>query len=1063
MNKIFQAAPLLIAFFFASQLYGQTVYVAPNGTGNGSSWSNATGNLLTALDNAIAGTQIWVKEGTYRPTTCTNCNFNDRNLYFQVKNGVKLYGGFGGFETDLSQRNTAQHPTYLSGDIDQDGSLANNSFTVVFTKNVSALTVVDGFTIMGGNADQAGAGLGTPQTSGAGWFNLGSTTGASSHPTISNCVFQNNYAWGYGGGMFNDGSFNGACNPVLTNCKFIGNVARDGGGGIYNTGSFGGSANPVYNDCQFIANVAELNGGGGMFNMGQAGNSSPILNNCRFERDSAFLDGGGLYNFGRQGISSPIVTDCVFEKNVAELGGAVYNDATFTGYSGAEFYNCRFTENHSTNDGAAMYNSGYQGTCNANLISCLFENNNSAFAGGAIFNNGNEGVSNPIVRNCRFIGNHADTYGGAIYNFGKGNLASQTPGNCSPELTNCLFQNNYALSAGAVYNLGAELGNANAMITNCTFYGNHANIGGALYCNAGEQGTGVASPMVRNCIFWANTAGEGKVFRIIWGTPTISNSLVDMADCSGLYNGNGGIVNCGSGMKFNLDPKFASPASGNFHLESGSPAIDDGDNPAIAETGVGIDLDSLPRIFNSTVDMGVYEFGSTMGSAPLIVQNPQPVTVCEGSTVTFSVSANGVQPLVYQWYRNGAAISGASQNVYSIAAATQSNAGSYTCVVTNGAGSTTSQDASLTVNAPALVELEIVASQTEICQGEPVTFTANPTHGGAAPIYQWFLNGNAFGSSIQQFTINQLQDGDQFTCQVTSSETCVQEQNAFSNILTINVESLLTASLTVAADAGTVCEGTPVTLTATPINGGNSPSYSWTLDGMVVGANAPTLLVANPSDGNAIQCTMTSSKACVAQNPISSNTINLNVLENLVATVEINPSFDSTICKGDLVWFDAAIANGGAAPNYEWLLNGQAAGNGSSTFTTDQLKDGDVVVCYLHSSETCLLENPVLSNSVQVAVDVCGAADGVENKPNVGFSVFPNPSSGKIIVEIFEPKAIFAVRIVNAQGQFVLASLENHTNFPFKQELDLSSLPKGVYLLQIMSGTQLGVQKLVLH
>lgn len=1062
MNKIIQTSTLLLALVFASQSAGQTVFVTPNGTGTGTTWADAMGNLRAAVDNAIAGTQIWVKEGTYHPTTCTNCNFNDRNQYFQLKNGVKLYGGFGGFETDINQRNIEAHPTFLSGDINQDGTLADNSFTVVFTKNVSALTVVDGFTITGGNADQSGAGLGTPQTSGAGWFNLGSTTGSSSHPTISNCIFQNNYAWGYGAGMFNDGSFSGACNPVLTNCKFISNTSRDGGGGMYNTGSFGGNCNPTISNCEFIANKAELTGGGGIFNMGQDGNSSPVITNCRFEQDTALLDGGALYNFGRHGNSSPIVANCTFEQNVAEFGGGIYNDGTFSGYSGPTFTNCHFTLNRSMGDGAAMYNSGYQGTCSPSLLSSMFENNNSGFAGGAIFNNGNEGVSSPVIRNCRFVNNHADTYGGAMYNFGKGNLAAQVAGNSSPELTNCLFYNNFALSAGAVYNLGAEMGNANAMITNCTFYGNHANIGGALYCNAGEQGTGVASPTVRNCIFWENMAGEGKVFRIIWGTPTISNSLADVADCNGLYNGNGGIVNCGGGMKFNENPMFVSPASGNFHLQNGSPAIDDGDNPAIAETGVGIDLDSLPRIHNSTVDMGVYEFGSTMGNAPLIVQNPMPQAVCQGSAVTFSVSANGVQPLDFQWYRNTVAISGATQNVLNIAAASQADAGNYTCVVSNGSGNTTSQAALLTVNAPAVVALEIVASQTEICQGESITFTATPTHGGAAPLFHWFLNGNAFGGSVQSFTISQLQDGDQFSCQVTSSEACVQNAMATSNILTVNVESLLTASLTIAADAGTVCEGNPVTLNASPINGGNSPSYLWTLNGMVVGANAPTLLVANPADGSAIQCAMTSSKSCVVQNPVTSNMVTLDVMNNLSASIQVVPSFDSTICAGDVVFFTASATNGGAAPSYEWLLNGQAAGNGSATFTTSQLQDGDVVVCYLNSSEACLVDNPVLSNAVQVSVDVCGATGGNETE-KLGFTVFPNPSSGKIIVEFLEQKTIFAVRIVNTQGQLVLESLENHTKFPFKRELDLSGLPKGVYLLQIMSGTQFGVQKLVLH
>jgi hypothetical protein len=208
---------------------------------------------------------------------------------------------------------------------------------------------------------------------------------------------------------------------------------------------------------------------------------------------------------------------------------------------------------------------------------------------------------------------------------------------------------------------------------------------------------------------------------------------------------------------------------------------------------------------------------------------------------------------------------------------------------------------------------------------------------------------------------------------------------------------------------------------------------------------------------------MTSSKACVVKNPVASNTATLFVTENMVASIQIAPSFDSTICLGDEVWFDATVSNAGLSPVYEWLVNGQVAGVGGSTFSTDQLLDGDVVVCQLQSSENCVVENPVLSNTVQVAVDVCGATEGVEKKPRLGFNVSPNPSSGKIIVEFFESKAIFAVKLVDAQGQIVLASLENHTNFPFKYELDLSGLPKGVYLLQIMSGTQLGVQKLVLH
>jgi hypothetical protein len=1053
-----------VLLFFASQILGQTIFVKPNGNGSGASWADAKGDLKAVLDNATAGTQIWVKEGTYRPTSCTNCVFNDRNQSFQIKNGVKLYGGFGGFETDPSQRNIAAHPTILSGDIDQDGTLANNSFSVIFTQNISNQTVVDGFTVSGGNADQGAAGLGTPQTSGAGWFNLGSTPGAVSSPVIRNCIFTHNYAWGYGAGMFNDGSFSGSASPAYTNCQFIANVARDGGGGLYNTGSFSGSSSPVLTNCQFIANKSELSDGGGIFNMGQLGSSSPTLAGCRFERDSAFNEGGGMVNFGKNGNASPILSDCIFDKNAAEFGAGVYNDGTTVGFSGSQFLNCVFTENHSMNDGAAMYNSGYQGTCNPMIVGCLFENNHAGFAGGALFNNGNEGVSSPIIHNSRFLGNHTDTYGGAIYNFGKGNLAAQVEGNASPELTNCLFYNNMAYSAGAVYNLGAELGNANAVITNCTFYGNHAHIGGALYCNAGENGTGVASPTLENCILWGNIGeDEGNVFRIIWGTPTISHSLVDVADCNGLYNGNGGIVNCGSGMVFNQDPLFASPASGNFHLNGGSPAVDDGNNAAITATGASIDLDSLPRIFNSTVDMGVYEFGSSLGSAPSITQNPQSQTACQGESVVFSVSASGAQPFGFQWFKDGVAIPNATQNEYFIPVAGQSNTGSYTCVVTNGAGSATSQAAILTVNAPAVVSVQITASQLQVCQGEAVTFTAQPTNGGVAPSFQWFLNGNAIGSSVQSFSSSQLEDGDTFTCQVTSSETCVQNSAATSNSITIAVESLLTASLSIAADEATVCEGTPVSFIATPVNGGSSPSFLWMLNGVEVGADAPTLLVGSPIDGSLVQCTMTSSKTCVAENPVASNLWTLEVLPSLSSSLTIAPDIDSTICYGQLVEFSAVAINGGSSPSYEWQVNGQPVGSGAAFYDTDSLEDQDLVVCYLTSSEECVLENPVPSNAVVASVDVCEAVADVSQTTDLAVQVYPNPSNGKFLLEIFNSSANFVLKILNLQGSTTLQTFENHTNAPFRQELDLSSFPKGIYYLQIISGAQTSVQKLVLH
>ena len=89
-------------------------------------------------------------------------------------------------------------------------------------------------------------------------------------------------------------------------------------------------------------------------------------------------------------------------------------------------------------------------------------------------------------------------------------------------------------------------------------------------------------------------------------------------------------------------------------------------------------------------------------SMPSIQMQPQSQTVTAGSSVQFMVVASGRPAPTYQWYLNGAAISGATGSTYSLPAAQSSNAGNYTVTVTNDVGSVTSDPATLTVNPVAL-------------------------------------------------------------------------------------------------------------------------------------------------------------------------------------------------------------------------------------------------------------------------------------------------------------------------------------------------------------------------
>lgn len=299
----------ILSFLFctlACQANTDIIYVKAGATGNGSSWTNAIGNLQTAISMATTGTQIWVATGTYKPTKKA-----DRNASFTLTNDIELYGGFIGNETDLSQRNWQNFPTVLSGEIGTS-ALNDNAYTVVRFKNASETTVIDGFVIERGFAN--GKNAKSAQRCGGGIFN--DATNGTSNPTINNCTFRNNHAR-EGAGIYNNAK-NGTCKPNIVNCTFKNNKADLDGGAIYNNGE-GGQANPFIKECTFVRNEATY--GGAILNQGTyQGESSPIISDCIFDNNISYLRGGSFYNNERGGECNPQIIGCDFRNNKAPLG-----------------------------------------------------------------------------------------------------------------------------------------------------------------------------------------------------------------------------------------------------------------------------------------------------------------------------------------------------------------------------------------------------------------------------------------------------------------------------------------------------------------------------------------------------------------------------------------------------------------------------------------------------------------------------------------------------------------------------------------------------------------------
>ena len=155
-----------------------------------------------------------------------------------------------------------------------------------------------------------------------------------------------------------------------------------------------------------------------------------------------------------------------------------------------------------------------------------------------------------------------------------------------------------------------------------------------------------------------------------------------------------------------------------------------------------------------------------------------------GQTVTFSVTVDGTAPFSYQWYKAGVSIAGATSASYVITSVQLTDAGTYNVVVSNSAGSATSDDAVLTVNAvPAFTTQP--ASQT-VTAGAAVTFTAAAS-GSPAPTFQWRKNGaNITGATGASYTIASATTADAGTYAVvaTNSAGSATSNNAVLTVVT---------------------------------------------------------------------------------------------------------------------------------------------------------------------------------------------------------------------------------------------------------------------------------------
>lgn len=245
--------------------------------------------------------------------------------------------------------------------------------------------------------------------------------------------------------------------------------------------------------------------------------------------------------------------------------------------------------------------------------------------------------------------------------------------------------------------------------------------------------------------------------------------------------------------------------------------------------------------------------------------------------------------------------------------------------------------------------------------------------------------------------------------------------------------------------------------------------------------------------------------------------VSLEVIDALMPELVINSNLGNVICQDTQVVFTANAINGGTVPIYQWQKNGINTGTGSSTYSINNLVNGDSIICILTSNLNCISSPTVNSNSIIMTVNSlppmptiiangnvlsssanngnqwylngnlipgangqsltanqngnytvlvtnnCGSTSSgiftysitsINNHEQLYFTIYPNPTRNNFSILGLNINEKFSVNIIDNTGR-VIQNFYNH------DVIDVSSLAEGFYWVEIIQNNTKNISKLI--